>query len=84
MFWEPVCTKFHTLSSYTTEKNGAFYIYWVSPEKYTSLKSYIFVLRTVKSLNCVLLVRQNLNLKFETKFFKIGQKLTDLELQATE
>ena len=35
-------------------------------KKYTSLKSYIFVLRTEKSLNCVLFVRQNLNLNFET------------------
>ena len=36
------------------------------PKKYTSLKSYIFVLRTDKSLNFVLFVRQDLNLNFET------------------
>ena len=36
------------------------------PKKYTSLKSYIFVLRTDKSLNFVSFVRQDLNLNFDT------------------
>ena len=35
-------------------------------KKYTSLKSYIFVLRTNKSLNVVSFVRQDLNLNFES------------------
>ena len=43
------------------------------PKKYTSLKSYIFVLRIDKSLNFVS-VRQDLNLNFETKVSKIEQK----------
>ena len=38
-------------------------LYQVSQKMYTSLKSY--VLRTHKSLNCVSLVRQDLNLNFE-------------------
>ena len=41
-------------------------------------KSYTFVLRTDKSLTFVSFVIQDLNLNFETKFFKIGQKLTEL------
>ena len=36
------------------------------PKKYTSLKSHIFELRTDKSLNFVPLVRQDLNLNFES------------------
>ena len=48
------------------------------PKKVHKFKSYIFVLRTDKSLNCVSFVRQNFNLNFETQFFKIGQKLTEL------
>ena len=36
------------------------------PKKYTSLKPYIFVLRTHKTLNCMSSVRQDLNLNFET------------------
>ena len=47
-------------------------------KKYTSLKSYIFVLRADKSLNFVLSVRQDLNLNFESQFFEIGRKLTEL------
>ena len=35
-------------------------------KKYTSLKSYIFFLRTDNSLNFVSFVRQDLNLNFET------------------
>ena len=42
------------------------FIYRVSQKKYTSLKSYSFVLRTDKSLNCVSFVIQGLNLNFET------------------
>ena len=40
--------------------------YRVSQKKYTSLKSYIFVLRTDKSQNFVSFVRQDFNLNFET------------------
>ena len=35
-------------------------------KKYTSLKSYIFVLRTDKSLNYVSFIRQDFNLNYET------------------
>ena len=50
----------------------------VPQKKYASLKSYIFVLTTDKSLNCASFVRQDLNLNIETQFFKIKQKLTEL------
>ena len=50
----------------------------VSKKRNTILKPCIFVLKTVKSLYCVSFVRQDLNLNFETYFFTIGQKLTEL------
>ena len=40
-------------------------------KKYTSLESYIFVLRTDKSLTFVLFVGQDLNLNFETSFSEL-------------
>ena len=51
------------------------------PKKYTSLKVIsfkFFLLRMDKSQNFVSFVRQDLNLNFETQFFKVGQKLTEL------